>query len=232
LESRLENLQIYINNIELLRKDLEKIQSLVSADVKEHLDNIYKRQNNFKTAIQNQTKNIKQLIDKREKEIEQREEISNVYNPDKYENEKVSIGTFKSIEIFTKEPKIVIHGDSGSTDKIRFAPQHMAFIYYLAKARFCNEDDEWIEGSEITKKDVAMEASKIYNHIGIVGCEFLAHGKQYPKLNRSVEMEDFIPVDNEVRKNSSQINKKLDKLLNDELLLFIINKDSPFTTLG
>ncbi|MFX0140050.1 MAG: CHASE2 domain-containing protein, partial [Candidatus Hodarchaeota archaeon] len=213
LESRLENLQLYVDNIESLRKDLEKIHSLVSADVKEYLENIYNRQDNFKTAIQKQTKNIKILIDKREKEIEEREEMSSVYNPDENGIKKVSIGIFKSIEIFTKEPRIIIHGDSGSTEKIRFAPQHMAFIYYLAKARFYNEDDEWIEGSEVTRKDVAMEASKVYNHIGIVGCEFVAKGKKYPESNRSVVMEDFIAVDNEVRKNSSQINKKMNKFL-------------------
>jgi len=213
LESRLENLQLYVDNNESLRKDLDKIQSLVSADVKEYLENIYKRQDNFKTAIQKQTKNIKILIDKREKEIEEREEMSSVYNPDENGIKKVSIGIFESIEIFTKEPRIIIHGDSGSTEKIRFAPQHLAFIYYLAKARFCNEDNEWIEGSEITRKDVAMEASKLYNHIGIVGCEFVAKGKKYPESNRSVVMEDFIAVDNEVRKNSSQINKKINKHL-------------------
>ena len=209
LNMQLQTLKTQSYSIEVINNDFKVVLNKATSVLKKYLDNIYKHQIKFQTAIERHLteteisrdtiKNEKTLIENQNKQLlneKNRLQISN-------------IGSFRELEIYVADKEIVIKGTSGKSQRIYFSPAQMAFIYYLATAK--DKGKEWIKNSKIMNIDEAKKASEIFGHKGIVGCKYW--GQKKLEWIEKIDVKDYEPDAAFTRKLSYHINEKIKNYL-------------------
>jgi len=221
LDWKFETLNSQLKNIESTKNVILNIAEKASENFKEYFEknfkSVFDMQNEIKENLEQQVNSIEEVKLKIESSKDDLEKEIDQLQKKKSDIKKITVGAFQKIEIFTEEPKIIIEGSKGKTVKLRFSPQLMAFIYYLARAKLSNKPEEWIVDSVInkTKMTKAKKASETYHHVGIVGCNFIGKPPA-PAITKHVKLEDYVQDPGEAAKLSSLINAKMKDIIHEE----------------
>ncbi len=210
LENQQQMLLQQFNNMKFITQSMENVPDKMSADIKNLLMSIYESQHNLHENIQKhltETERLKQQFTEERTSLEH--QISHLLEKKK-DVDVADLGTFQEIRLYVKDREIEIIGTDGASGKIYFSPVQMALLCYLAKAR--EKGQEWIQKGKVTNLKQAKKASKLCDHKGIVGCKYW--GQKKMEWVEEIDVQDYEPDPNFIRRYAMEINDKICKNLN------------------